>query len=85
MLVANIHMCDSMPPDLNEEFTCEPSFVKILRTGQMMCKKSTFIVQISEISRSVRRDDCGKDQSAHCTSFLAYLHHNLQFCMMREN
>jgi hypothetical protein len=33
MLVANIHMRDSMPPDLNEEFTCEPSFVKILRTG----------------------------------------------------
>jgi hypothetical protein len=70
-------MLKSGPPDLNQHLACEPSSGNILRTMYSFC---WFTMQFSLLVRNVCRDDGDKSKCAHCTSFLAYLHHNSHFC-----
>ena len=46
---------------------------------QFLLVNSTFRMQFSLLVRNLCRDDGDKAKFAHCTSFLAYLHHNSHF------
>jgi hypothetical protein len=73
VLVANIHMRDSGPSDLNQDLLCEPSVLNILRTEYSFCMKIPpsykFIVQCFAQVRMICSEDGEKFTCAHCTHF----------------